>query len=104
MNLNLSPDACLEILRAADSDRIWNTLDDERVCLHCKNNVTGRQIVITRDTSGRFLLHCPTNDCASTVEDWLYLTHVSFHGNQPAPQAKRRLKWLLPTADPASAL
>ena len=89
MKINLSPDDRLEILRAADSDRVWNALDDERVCLHCKRTITGREIVIRRDQRGRFLLHCPTPDCASTVDDWLYLTHVSFHNRLPPDEVPR---------------
>jgi hypothetical protein len=48
-----------------------------------------RQIVIRRDQPGRFRLHCPTPDCASTVDDWLYLTHVSFHNVSPPAGVKR---------------
>lgn len=87
MNMNLTPDDRLEILQTADGDRVWNTLDDERVCLQCKETITGRQIVIRRSQPGGFVLHCPTPDCASTVEDWLYLTHISLHDARPV---KRR--------------
>jgi hypothetical protein len=81
MNMNLSPDDRLEILRAIDADRVWNSLDDQRVCLLCKKTITGGQIVIRREQPGRFRLHCPTPDCTSTIEDWLYPRHVSL---QPA--------------------
>ncbi|MEY2529412.1 MAG: hypothetical protein QOJ05_1502, partial [Verrucomicrobiota bacterium] len=30
MNMNLSPNDRLEILRAIDTDRVWNALDEER--------------------------------------------------------------------------
>jgi hypothetical protein len=83
MNMNLSSDERLEILRMADNDRVWNAIDDERVCLHCKKIITGRQIAIRRDQSGRLQLHCPTRDCVSTVDDWFYLTHISLHSAQP---------------------
>ena len=72
MNMNLSPDNCLEILRAADAGRVWNSLDEERVCRLCEKTITGRQIIVIRTQPGRFSLHCPTPDCASTVQDWLY--------------------------------
>jgi hypothetical protein len=83
MNMNLSPDDCLEILKMADGDRLWNSLEDQRVCLRCKKTITGRQIVIRREQPGRFLLHCPTPDCKSTIEDWLYPRHVSV---EPPPE------------------
>lgn len=88
MNMNLSPNDRLEILRAIDTDRVWNALDEERYCLRCKKTITGRQIVIRRDQPGRFMLHCPTPDCASTVEDWLYLTHISFRRVPPPAEVK----------------
>ena len=90
MNMNLSSDERLEILRMADNDRVWNAIDDERVCLHCKKIITGRQIAIRRNQSGGVQLHCPTRDCVSTVDDWLYLTHVSFHSAQPEAAISRR--------------
>jgi hypothetical protein len=82
MNMDLSSDERLEILRTADNDRVWNAIDDQRVCLHCKKIITGRQIAIRRNQSGGLQLYCPTRDCRSTVDDWLYLTHVSFHSEQ----------------------
>jgi hypothetical protein len=92
MNLNLSPNDCLEILRALDTDRIWNALDDQRVCLLCKKTITGRQIVIRRDGPGRFVLHCPTPDCTSTIEDWLYPKHISLEPTPERPPEVRHVE------------
>lgn len=77
MNMNLSPDDRLKILQAADNDRVWNSLEDKRVCLRCKKTIAGHEIVIQRAEPGRFGLHCPTPDCNATIEDWLYLKHAS---------------------------
>jgi hypothetical protein len=72
MQKHLTPEDRLDILRAADTRRKWSSLDDRRICTRCNKFITGRQIEIHRDQRGRFLLHCPTPDCVSTVEDWFY--------------------------------
>jgi hypothetical protein len=72
MEKPLAPEDRLDILRAADTRRKWSSLDDRRVCTRCHKSITGRQIEIRRDQRGRFLLHCPTPSCLSTVEDWFY--------------------------------
>lgn len=72
MPKHLSPEDRLEILRAADALRKWLSLDDRRICTRCNRFITGRQIEILRDQRGRFLLHCPTEGCASIAEDWYY--------------------------------
>jgi hypothetical protein len=72
MPKTLGPEDRLEILRAADADRKWLSLDDRRICTVCNKFITGRQIEIRRDQRGRFLLHCPTEGCASGAEDWFY--------------------------------
>jgi len=72
MDKPLAPEDRLDILRAADPRRKWASLDDRRICTRCNKFITGRQIEIRRDQRGRFLLHCPTPGCISTVEDWFY--------------------------------
>jgi hypothetical protein len=72
MQKHLTSEDRLDILRAGDSRRKWASLDDRRICTHCHKFITGRQVEIHRDQRGRFLLHCPTPDCISTVEDWFY--------------------------------
>ena len=62
----------LEILRAADTHQKWHSLDDKRICVLCDRVMTGRQIEIVCERSGRFLLHCPSENCASTINDWFY--------------------------------
>jgi hypothetical protein len=73
MPQHLTPEDRLDILRAADSRRKWSSLDDRRLCSRCNKFINGRQIEMQRDQRGRFLLHCPTTDCLSTVEDWFYV-------------------------------
>lgn len=72
MQKRLTPEDRLDILRAADTRRKWSSLDDRRICARCNKSITGRQVEIRRDQRGRFLLHCPTPGCISTVEDWFY--------------------------------
>jgi hypothetical protein len=81
MQKQLTLEDRLEILRAGDSRRKWTSLDDRRVCTRCNKFITGRQIEIQRDQRGRFLLHCPTPDCLSTVDDWFYLGSASNQAN-----------------------
>ena len=72
MQKHLTPEDRLDILRAADTRRKWSSLDERRICTRCNKFITGRQVEIRRDQRGRFLLHCPTPDCISTVQDWFY--------------------------------
>lgn len=83
MQKHLVPEDRLEILRAADTQRKWSSLDDRRICTRCKKFITGRQIEITRDQRGRFLLHCPTPGCASTAQDWFYQGSAVAAEDQP---------------------
>jgi hypothetical protein len=90
MQKHLTPEDRLDILRAADTRRKWSSLDERRVCMRCNKFITGRQIEIHRDQRGRFLLHCPTPDCPSTVEDWFY--HGSGTGSEN-PAISRRTEF-----------
>lgn len=92
MNMNLSPDDCLKILQATDTDRVWHSIEDKRVCLRCKKTITGHEIVIQRDQPGRFGLHCPTPECTSTIEDWLYPTPAPSDTDRKVPAVIRRVE------------
>jgi hypothetical protein len=81
MPKHLTPEDRLDILRASDTARKWSSLDERRVCTRCNKFITGRQIEIRRDQRGRFLLHCPTPDCKSTVEDWFYVGSATSREN-----------------------
>ena len=72
MQKNLTPQQRLDILRASDRLRKWQSLDDERVCVVCEQIFNGHQIGIKRDQRGRYLLACPTRGCPSYVAHWFY--------------------------------
>jgi hypothetical protein len=72
MQKPLTSEDRLDILRAADTRRKWSSLDDRRICTRCNKFITGRQVEFRRDQRGRFLLHCPTPGCVSTIHDWFY--------------------------------
>jgi hypothetical protein len=72
MQKQLTSEDRLQLLRAADESRKWMSLDDERICSVCNKLLTGRQVDVRRDQRGRFLLHCPTESCSSSPEDWRY--------------------------------
>src|SRR5262249_60785171 len=74
MIAHLNLDDRLSILRAGDSFRSWNSLDDQRVCVLCERKFKGRQIDIRRLPGGKFRLCCPTLGCPSTPHQWRYAT------------------------------
>jgi hypothetical protein len=61
------------LLRRLDRERRWESLDDRRVCLHCRTEFSGRQIDVVGGTRelGRLRLLCPTENCPSTSNDWI---------------------------------
>ena len=67
MPRDFTPAERLDILRSADKLRTWSSLEDERLCILCERILNGWQIEILRDQRGRYLLKCPTPDCASFV-------------------------------------
>src|SRR4029077_3048536 len=56
---HFAPDQRLDVLRAGDCFRKWSSLDDKRVCIVCRRIFRGRQVEISREKDGRFLLRCP---------------------------------------------
>ena len=61
--VRLAPEDRLAVLRMADQQRKWSSLDNRRLCLHCHRLMTGRQIEITCSRHGQYVLHCPTTNC-----------------------------------------
>lgn len=59
----------LEILRAADLERHWYSLDEKRVCGICEKIISGREIEI-RGSAGDYTLHCPTDGCPANFSHW----------------------------------
>ena len=62
----------LEVLRASDNWRQWQSLDDERLCIECAQLITGRQVGIVEDGDGKSSLRCPTAGCNAGPRDWFY--------------------------------
>ena len=72
MNVHVSLDERLSILRAEDRFRTWASLDDRRSCTLCEKKFNGRQVEIRRFANGRYELHCPTEGCNSEPHQWVY--------------------------------
>ena len=79
----------LVLLRRLDRLRKWQSLDDRRFCRCCHKFISGRQIevidVTTPDEAWR--LACPTINCSSNVEDWVYPDEIA----QPPDKWGRRV-------------
>jgi hypothetical protein len=69
---HLPLDERLLILRETDRFRTWSSLDDKRVCILCDKKFSGRQVEIIRSRTGRYQLHCPTDDCNAGPSQWVY--------------------------------
>ena len=76
---DLTAEERLKILRAGDKLRTWSSLDDERLCVLCERRLSGRQIKISRDQRGRYLLKCPTSGCDSFAAHWFYVGNATDH-------------------------
>jgi hypothetical protein len=74
---DLTAEERLKILRAGDKLRTWSSLDDERLCVLCERILSGRQIKISRDQRGRYLLKCPSSGCDSFAAHWLYVGNAT---------------------------
>jgi hypothetical protein len=69
---HLPLDERLSVLRENDRFRNWSSLDDQRVCILCEKQFTGRQVEISRNRTGRYELHCPTQGCKGGPNHWVY--------------------------------
>ena len=87
--VRLDPADRLILLRRLDRFRKWQSLDDRRFCRCCHKLISGRQIEVidatTQDEPSR--VACPTTDCPSTVEDWVYPNEIA----QPPDKWGRRV-------------
>lgn len=72
MHHHLLPEERLRVLQANDPRRRWHSLDDQRVCVLCGRTITGRQVSITHDLSGKYSVRCPTEGCPAVPSDWFY--------------------------------
>ena len=77
--VRLDPADRLILLRRLDRLRIWQSLDDRRFCRCCHKFISGRQIeviaAIAQDE--RLRATCPTTDCHSNIEDWVYPNEIA---------------------------
>lgn len=88
----LLPEEKLAVLRAADKERKWYSLDDKRVCTVCDRSFRGSQIDIVTDGNGSHHLHCPTPECPSKIDHW-FLSELS--PNRPGPSPNKNDPYLL---------
>ncbi len=69
---DLAGETKLKLLREADQNRPWQSLDDTRHCILCEKIISGRTIRVSTDRRGATMLHCPTRGCHSTPTDWVH--------------------------------
>ena len=74
--ITLSDADKLDVLRALDQFRQWQSLDEKRYCLVCGKIITGRQIQVAGGTHSDepLRLSCPTAQCNSIPMDWVLPT------------------------------
>jgi len=87
--VRLDPADRLILLRRLDRFRKWQSLDDRRFCRCCHKFISGRQIQLIDATTQDEPLRvaCPTTDCPSTIEDWVYPNEIA----QPPDKWGRRV-------------
>ena len=69
---DLAGETKLKLLREADLERPWQSLDDTRHCILCEKTISGRTIRVSQDRRGTVTLHCPTRGCHSTPAEWVH--------------------------------
>ena len=91
--LKLNASDRLLILRRLDHLRKWASLDDKRYCVCCGKIITGRQIEAVGGTRplGPLRLLCPTENCVSTCEDWVYVHQAASAVSLEAKSAARSI-------------
>ena len=77
--IRLNPTDRLILLRRLDQLRRWESLDDRRFCRCCHKFISGRQVEVTDVTvpDEGWRLACPTTNCSSNVEDWVYPDEIA---------------------------
>jgi hypothetical protein len=88
--VRLDPVFRLIVLRRLDRFRKWRSLDDQRFCRCCHKFISGRETLLdATDQSGPLHLACPTPDCPSNVEDWVYPNEI---GQPPDKRGRRAIR------------
>ena len=62
----------LDLLRQADPDAKWESLDEKRCCVLCERTFSGRQVIVARTRGGKTLLRCPTEGCTGPAREWVH--------------------------------
>jgi hypothetical protein len=59
-------------LRKGDPFHSWRSIDDRRCCILCERTFSGRQIEVSAGPGGQIRLHCPTERCTGTPNEWVH--------------------------------
>jgi hypothetical protein len=62
----------LDLLRTADRNRKWESLDEKRTCILCERTFSGRQVLVAKTRAGKRVLNCPTPGCGGTPPEWVH--------------------------------
>lgn len=83
MSEQFSSQERLRILRLADHERRWYSVEDKRVCLICERIISGHEIRISGSPDD-YQLACPTEGCPGNTSHW-FLYRPSPQPPLPAP-------------------
>ena len=72
MPKSLPAEEKLAALRAAQPIHQWQSLGDRVQCVLCEKTFSGRQIEATSDGRGKVRLHCPSEGCPATPNEWIH--------------------------------
>ena len=67
----LAPEDKLAALREGDAVHQWESLDDRWSCILCERTFSGRQVEVSVSPRGRVRLHCPSDGCSATPNEWV---------------------------------
>src|SRR3954452_5324987 len=71
MQRTLNSEDKLDALRKGSACRLWESLDERRVCVICEKSFTGRQVEASVSANGRVRLKCPTEGCPGNPRVWV---------------------------------
>jgi len=69
---DLAGETKLKLLKEADPERPWNSLNDTRHCILCERIISGHAIRVSTRRRGGVVLRCPTRGCRSTPSEWVH--------------------------------
>jgi hypothetical protein len=68
----LASDDKLFALRKGDPMHEWQSLDDRLCCILCEKTFSGRQVEVSISPTGRVRLHCSSEACTGTPNEWVH--------------------------------